>query len=513
MARGTIMHRINRVRAEQHAALGPAFPPLTRRGFLQAGAAAMASAAVPRASAAGPAPRIAIVGAGIAGLVAALTLQKAGYAATIFESSSRVGGRMHSDRGFWADGQTSEWCGEFIDSDHVVLRSLATTYGLVLENVNAAMPPNSQDTNYFLGAYYTDAELAVDMRAVTPILAAQAAAVGGNYYYNNYNQAAAAFDAMTCYDWIETYVPGGHASRLGLYLDIGMVSLNGLNTSEQSALNIIIPDYSDERYHVHDGNQQIPRHVAASLPPGSIRRGWRLSAVAQTPAGIVDLTFATPGGQHSARFDHVILALPFSTLRLVDTSGAGFDARKQAMIQQFGYGTNSKLVLQFDSRFWNNRGAWPGISDGFIATDLPLQTTWDTSRGQPGGDGLLTNYTGGTVGVAYRPDGPFTNSRTSAITAGYATSFLAQLETIWPGITAAYTGRAALSYPTGDPNILASYSAFGVNQYTRFCGYGAIPQGHIHFAGEHTAVRFLGYMEGGAESGLRAARHVLSNLE
>ncbi len=57
-------------------------------------------------------PRIAIVGGGIAGLNAALTLADAGYASTVYEASSRVGGRMHSNTTSWANGQVSEWCGE-----------------------------------------------------------------------------------------------------------------------------------------------------------------------------------------------------------------------------------------------------------------------------------------------------------------------------------------------------------------------------------------------------------------
>src|SRR5258708_27737307 len=63
-------------------------------------------------------PRIAIIGGGISGLNAALTLQDAGYNPTIYEASSRVGGRMHSDASTWANGQTSEWCGELIDTRH-----------------------------------------------------------------------------------------------------------------------------------------------------------------------------------------------------------------------------------------------------------------------------------------------------------------------------------------------------------------------------------------------------------
>src|SRR5262245_59611173 len=86
------------------------------KGAAMAGAAgALASIGVPIAPVRGANPRIAIVGGGIAGLTTALTLADKGVASTIYEASNRFGGRMHSDaRGYWLDGQTSEWCGELI---------------------------------------------------------------------------------------------------------------------------------------------------------------------------------------------------------------------------------------------------------------------------------------------------------------------------------------------------------------------------------------------------------------
>ena len=252
--------------------------------------------------------------------------------------------------------------------------------------------------------------------------------------------------------------------------------------------------------------------IAASLPPGTVRLGWRLTAIAAESGGPITLTFATAAGNRSASFDYVILALPFSVLRGLDYSRAGFDSLKQRAIRELGYGTNSKLVLQFDDRYWNRRGAWPGISDGFIQTDLPFQSTWDSSRAEPGPDGLLTDYTGGSEGASYQPKYPYTTSRASSLTAHYAQQFLDQLEVVWPGVSEHYTGRATLSYPTGDPNLLGSYSCYKVGQYTGFAGYEGVPQGNIYFAGEHTSYNFQGFMEGGAESGQRAARMILAAI-
>jgi monoamine oxidase len=517
MSRSRAMRRIRQAINRQIDEIQPDRPLLSRRELLKVTCLALGGALIggrlrAESIVGSAAPRIGIVGAGIAGLVAALTLQDAGVNCAVYESSGRIGGRMHSNHSFWRNGQTSEWCGEFIDTVDHTMRNLAARFGLTMVDVNAAEPRGSVDTNYFRGGYYTDAELNRDMKRVTPILVEQNQAIGPVAVYNNYTPAGYYFDHLSAYDWIETYVPRGHGSRLGQYLDVATVTENGLDTAQQSALNLIFPLDSDERFHIQNGNQQLPAAIAASLPSGTVRLGWHLAAIAADGDGKVTLTFSTASGVRSDVFDYVILALPFSVLRGLDYSQAGFDPLKQQAIRQLGYGTNSKLVLQFDDRYWNGRGAWPGIGDGFIQTDLAFQSAWDSSRAEPGRDGLLTDYTGGTEGASYRPSSPYTTSRGSAITASYAQQFLDQLNVVWPGVSGHYTGLATLSYPTGDPNLLGSYSTYKVGQYTSFGDYERVPQGRIYFAGEHTSYNFQGFMEGGAQSGARAAGEVLAAL-
>jgi monoamine oxidase len=81
---------------------------------------------------------IAVVGGGLAGLVCAHRLKQAGHRAIVHEASDRLGGRVWTIRGFFAEGQIAEHGGELIDSDHVAMRALVAELGLALNNVVAA---------------------------------------------------------------------------------------------------------------------------------------------------------------------------------------------------------------------------------------------------------------------------------------------------------------------------------------------------------------------------------------
>jgi monoamine oxidase len=539
MAKSSLLHALRRL-ASEHAEAGArgipvqrvrderrAAAPVGRRSILKAAGAAAGLAVLahaPRARAKKKAPRIAIVGGGIAGMNAALTLSDAGFASTVYEASGRIGGRMHSNTTTWVEGQTSEWCGELIDSDHTTILGLAQRFGLTVIDEIAAQPAGSTDTLYFFDKYYPVAQSDRDFAPVYDVLQDQLNAAPFPTNYNSYTCAGKALDETSLYEWIEQYVPGGHRSDMGAYLDSAYTNEFGLDTDEQSSLNLVyeigyqndptnlsIYGQSDERYHIFGGNDQIPRAIAASLPAGSVLTGWAMESIALSPGGTYTLTFSTSSGTQVVVADEVILTIPFGVLRGLDYGDAGFDALKNTAIQELGYGTNSKLILQFNERLWDQKGPW-GIGDGNIYTDLSFQNSWDSSRGISGSAGVLVTFNGGSAGLALGgASSPYASASSSPEVVAYAQQVLKQLKQPWPGIQSLWNGLATLSTPWRDPNLLGSYSCWKVGQYTLFSGYEGVRQGNCHFAGEHTSTDFQGFMEGGAEEGARAAGEILAD--
>ncbi|HAE82344.1 MAG TPA: FAD-dependent oxidoreductase, partial [Ktedonobacter sp.] len=155
-------------------------------------------------------PRIAIVGAGIAGLSAALTLQDAGLSCSIYEASERIGGRMHSDTTTWADGMVSEWCGEFIDSDHETIHQLIKRFGLNTIDLGWGRADRAQNVMYFFNRYYSPEELARDFQALAPLLQQQVQEAGYPTTHARFTQEGFKLDHLSVYEWIEHYVEGGH---------------------------------------------------------------------------------------------------------------------------------------------------------------------------------------------------------------------------------------------------------------------------------------------------------------
>lgn len=507
-------------------------------GLTGLGATALGSA--PRARAAstvttrftGPMPRIAIIGAGISGLTAALTLADKGVTSTVYEANpSRTGGRMYSGGspstpGLWAQGQVSEYGGELIDTGHHAVLQLCQRFGLATTSVRAATPSGAEQVLRFQNAYYPRSQADNDFKVIWQLIKNDIQAGGSNPTWNNHNAAAVGLDSMSVRDWINTRVPGGASSRLGALLDVAYAVEYGADTTAQSAYALLLMlswqanpgsfniwGGSDERYHITGGNDQLPHAIAAALPAGTVQQGRTLQAVTRNSNGTQTLTFALDGGGTSTVIaDHTILTVPLPILQQqIDLSGAGLDPMMRGVLGHMAMGACTKLNMQFSSRPWTGTGPWPGVSSGECFADLPFQQAWDVTKGQSGSNGILVQYGGGTPARALNPPAPFTDA-TNSYTRNLAGTYLSQIDRVWPGTSAAWTGRATLSAWHLNPYSFGAYSCWPVGYLTTYAGYEGTAQGNLHFAGEHTSYDFQGYMNGGATEGTRAADEVLAAI-
>jgi monoamine oxidase len=518
MAHTPLLSRLQRLARAASRDDAPSLPSprVPRRTVLKGAVVGGALAAAPgiasgaaKGRASGPAPRIVVVGAGLAGLCAARDLEAKGYAVDVYEANTRIGGRTWTRRGFFAEGQLAEHGGELIDTGHKAMRTLVKDLGLQLDDLLAAEPAGTGPLYYFDGEPYTYDQALADFQAVKAKLRNDVRAAGYPTTYYRSTARGRELDNMSIVDWINESVPGGVSSKFGRLLDIAYTIEYGAEASEQSALNLVylmgyssgnefkIFGDSDERFRVRGGNDQVITRLVEGLA-NPVITGHRLDRIARNPDGTYSLRFRRQGPPLTISADRVVLTVPFSVLRAsVDFSQAGFQPRKVQAIQQLGMGQNSKLHAQFTSRHWHTLG-----NNGDTVADTGYQNTWDTSRAQPGDSGMLVNYTGGLTALTFG-----TGSVNQKLN-----QFLAQLEPVLPGITAKSNGRAAIDYWPGNPYTLGSYSFWKVGQYQAFAGVEGEPEGNCFFAGEHTSLDFQGWLEGAVQSGQRAAREVIRSL-
>ncbi|MED2985425.1 FAD-dependent oxidoreductase, partial [Bacillus thuringiensis] len=446
-------------------------------------------------------PRIVIVGAGLAGLTCAYRLKQAGYKATVYEANERVGGRVHTRRGDFADNQFVEAGGEFIDPRELRIQQLATELGLQLDNLTAAELPGTEIIYYFNGAPYTFADLVADFQQIFNQVQTDATLAGFPTLYNHYTQRGFELDHMSITDYINTYVPGGINSKLGKYLGVVFNSFLSSEPSDTSALYLVYIlafggiGIVGEELRVHGGNDQIPTKLKKRLP-GQIKTKTRLIALKENENGSYTLTFQKEQDVFDVEADHVVMAIPFTILRSsVDYSQAGIQPLKVTAIQELGMGTATKLHVQFTSRYWNTLEC-----NGITFADLGYISTIEASRAQPGVSGILENFTGGNIGAGMNIGTPKERAK----------QFLRQLEPVLPGISALWNGKVTRDYRLGNPFSLGSYSYWRVGQMTKFAGIEGQPEGtneNLHFAGEHTS-RDQGSMNGAIQSGERAAQEI-----
>jgi monoamine oxidase len=480
----------------------------TRRQFIGASAAAIAAAAVPLRAAA---PRVAIVGAGLAGLACADRLQAKGIQAVVYEASSRLGGRCFSNRTL-VSGMACENGGELIDTGHKTMLGYANQFGLTLESY---VKKRGEERFWFLGRRWSDEEVVDEFRAVVSAMQGDLHAISGSATFDRHNAADVTFDRTDLATYFATRTTGH--PLIEAVLNEAYLAEYGLETWQQSALNFLgfmrlnrqskfEPfGVSDERFHLLDGNDGVVRGLSQKLR-GPILTGAALTRLGRDVSGRYKLFFN--GSSRAETADAVVLAVPFTVLRqVVLEASLTLSPEKLNAVATLGYGANAKTMIAFKGRPWEELHG----SGGGTYSDLPnVQATWESNRGRATQFGIVTDYASGERGAGLR---------VSKVQSQVA-SFLGDFDTMLPGTKA----RAATSggkyvahlehWPT-NPWSLGSYTCYTPGQFTSVAGLEGQAAGPLKFAGEHadSFYSWQGFMEGACLSGIRAANEVLADIK
>ena len=439
------------------------------------------------------AAEVAVVGGGLAGLAAAVTLMRAGVDLQLLEARERVGGRVLTLRAPFHDGLYAEAGGEFISAGHRVVRSFLRAYGLGL-----APLPDGPRIFAFGGQVRRGRTLGdLDDRVrdnaervdrATAELAARILDPRRPWA----SPTAAELDARSLATWLDglRLDPIARAHRdVWTTVDYG-VEAEHLSLLQYARDERLLEDEPEGADRARGGMDRLPAAMAGSLGP-RLHLGTPATGLDQD-ASSVTVRYARDGASGVIRARYAVVALPLSVLRSLDVDPP-FDAARRTAVDSLRYGRVVKVLLQFRRRFWRDRGV-----DGGMLGDAPPQAGYDATHGQPGERGILAVYTAGRAAaeLARVPE----EER--------LTRCVEQLERIYPGCGAELELGVSTTWDA-DPTSLGAYSHFRPGELTRFGPQLARPEGRIHFAGEHTDP-WQATMNGALASGVRAAEEVLA---
>lgn len=449
---------------------------------------------------AGSAPRVAVVGAGMAGLVAAHLLTLGGCATTVFDAAPAPGGRVRTDHGTLAPGLVTELGGEFIDTAHADMIALARLFGCTPIDTGARGEADLSAITRISGRCYGAEQTAQAFAGFAERIRTDARRLSRRIGRKRHTATDLAFDRLSIDDYLDRI---GMDGWLRARICTGYTTLNGLDSSEQSSITLLqqmcadpgqgfsIFGKSDERWKVAEGLDALIAGLARGLSM-PVHTEHRLARLQRRGTQTV-LEFKTPGRVLEVKADAVVLAIPFTMLRQVESAGV-FSAHKQRAIAQLAYGTNSKVMVGTRRRIWRDHG-----HSGDLGTDGILQCGWDGSRLRAGEQGVYTFFLGGRTGLDI-------GLSTSEEQAGRLS---AQACATWPEFEQARTGTVTRMHWPSEPWALASYSTYGPGQRTAMGGDESSTEGDIYFAGEHCASLWQGYMQGAAETGRACAMDIL----
>ena len=450
-----------------------------------------------------PRKKVLILGAGIAGLVAAYELLKAGHTPLILEAQNRLGGRILTLREPFAEGLHAEAGAMRIPKTHDLTLHYIHHFGLELLPFTMGNP----NAYIYIGGEklrvqeYRDSSDPLEELLTPEERATTVQAMWGAAIQEFVDDVAARGDAA----WQEIVAKYDNYSTREFLEEKGWsegaMELYGLMENQEANMNFSfvellredVGEFYTNLSQINGGTDRLPYAFYPTLAQ-YIRLGAQVVALDQDESGVT-AHYKTLAGRFSEKADYMICTIPFAVMRHIEILKP-FTRAKQKAIRQLHYDASTKIFIQCRRRFWEED---ENIFGGGTVTDLAIRNLYYPEHGRETGRGvLLASYT-------WADDAERWASLPPRDRLEQAIENIAQIH---PQIVQEYEGGASWSWHD-DPYAGGAFAMFEPGQQLRLYADIIKPEGRIHFAGEHASLAHA-WIQGSIESGLRAASEINS---
>lgn len=488
---------------------------MSRRAFLASSAAGMASVSAAGVFGAGAQskPDVIVIGAGLAGLNAALMLQDSGFSVRVLEGTNRVGGRVYTADETEVPGHP-ELGASGIGGHYAGIRHMAERFNVELVRERPRTDARKGELMYHVRgdaiqmdewANHPTNPFVDAARRAKNLHTFQFSAAGevenplplGNleaWQSGEYGQ----YD-ISVYEFLKQRSVPEAAIKLGTGTNMSY----GVHERDLSVLmafqmgNLIRSLYGGSHSFElgpkagKGGNQRVPEAMATGLK-SDIIFDQHVTGIRSLTEGVEVHT--REGKVHRAKY--CICTMPFSALKLVhvDPYLSGLQAEA---VQTLGYTPVFEAHFVPTKKYWEMDGMPPSLwTDRAPGRFMALKN----DPGSPDEVTSCLSFVNGAMALyldRLKPE--------DAIDL-----ILSELAEMRPSTKGALKHVKTWSW-NRNPFAGGAYAYWKPGQITRFSRQMRAPSHRLHFAGEHTAVMNRG-MEGAMESGERAAFEVMDRV-